>query len=145
MQSFFFFFFFFFLRDFIFKKTLFEKLQYLKQDAKLCSYYWDLTLNLTCKISLFFLYQILFQVIKELNDKEIAEELKSISFLYINHLRKLQVIKLNATLAWISGKRRLLKLEISWWCAFHVHFTIIDWCAFHHNFMLYRKLISEYC
>ena len=29
---FFFFFFFFFLRDFIFKKTLFEKLQYLKQE-----------------------------------------------------------------------------------------------------------------
>ena len=28
----FFFFFFFFLRDFIFKKTLFEKLQYLKQE-----------------------------------------------------------------------------------------------------------------
>ena len=27
-----FFFFFFFLRDFIFKKTLFEKLQYLKQE-----------------------------------------------------------------------------------------------------------------
>ena len=31
LSFFFFFFFFFFLRDFIFKKTLFEKLQYLKQ------------------------------------------------------------------------------------------------------------------
>ena len=31
-KFFFFFFFFFFLRDFIFKKTLFEKLQYLKQE-----------------------------------------------------------------------------------------------------------------
>ena len=34
MDFFFFFFFFFFLRDFIFKKTLFEKLQYLKQEGK---------------------------------------------------------------------------------------------------------------
>ena len=32
ISFFFFFFFFFFLRDFIFKKTLFEKLQYLKQE-----------------------------------------------------------------------------------------------------------------
>ena len=31
-KFFFFFFFFFFLRDFIFKKTLFEKLQYLKEE-----------------------------------------------------------------------------------------------------------------
>ena len=30
----FFFFFFFFLRDFVFKKTLFEKLQYLKQEQQ---------------------------------------------------------------------------------------------------------------
>ena len=40
--SVFFFFFFFFLRDFIFKKTLFEKLQYLKQEH----FYWKNYLNL---------------------------------------------------------------------------------------------------